>query len=105
MHGKTLFARQIMLIMMCLLFFLIPLPAVAHKKKQPRILHLIAHNNTLELYLNYLLPKNGIARIWLTLFDTNRSRRLERNERQALGRHLGMRFNPNPKEAIEVSTG
>lgn len=61
---------------------------LAHKTRQARIVHIVLHGQRVELYVNFLLPRGAKSRLWLTLFDRNRNRKLEPKEQQALGGYL-----------------
>ncbi|HAA58775.1 MAG TPA: hypothetical protein DCE42_28695 [Myxococcales bacterium] len=66
----------------------IPSHTSAHKLQQARIVHLIPHGDQIECYINLLLPKSPKVILWHRLFDQNKNRKLEPNERKKLGLYL-----------------
>ena len=60
----------------------------AHQVPYTRVIHTILHDDTLEIYINFLLPAHPKMRVWMALFDRDRNGKLDANEQIALGRFL-----------------
>lgn len=71
-----------------MLIALFPPMIKAHTTQQTRIVHIILHHNSIEVYINFLLPRSPKIALWSRMFDRNRNRRLEPSEQQKLGMYL-----------------
>lgn len=65
-----------------------PLHVSAHQVPYTRVIHMILHDDVLEVYINFLLPPGPKVRLWMALFDRNRDGRLGAGEQLALGRFI-----------------
>jgi len=66
--------------------------AQAHRLANPRVVHIVIHGDTMELYINFLMPKTPKSLFWIRMFDRNRDGRLMPMEQKALGDYLGARY-------------
>ena len=82
------------LLSFCICYLQISL-SEAHKNKQIRVVHAVMHDNTVELYINFLPPTSSKNLLWRRLFDTNKNRILDPKERLALGGYLAKRLFQN----------
>jgi hypothetical protein len=62
--------------------------ARAHQVPYTRVIHMILHDDALEIYINVLLPSHPKMRVWMALFDRDRDGKLDAQEQMALGRFL-----------------
>ena len=93
---------------LCLLFLFLwslrPSFLGAHELPTTRVIHMLLHDDTLEIYVNLLLPSSPKSRVWIALFDQDRDGRLNPQEQRRLGLFLsskllaGLRLSVNQKD-------
>ncbi len=84
-HRKDL---VVIMLFFCIVFLGILRESEAHRLRQARIIHLVLHGTTLELYINFLAPRTPQMLAWISLFDENKDRRLSPTEQLKLGLFL-----------------